>query len=116
MTAGTPKVFHRADLRNSFDKSRLDSAAASPSLNQSSIFFTLIWKLLREDAKKSIWSQSAWSVIGKGVNHVLGTNCKGCDQYVPIFNGRTGEIRTRDQRIKSPLLYRLSYRPICIAK
>ena len=27
-------------------------------------------------------------------------------------NGRTGEIRTRDQRIKSPLLYRLSYRPI----
>jgi hypothetical protein len=25
--------------------------------------------------------------------------------------GGSGEIRTRDQRIKSPLLYRLSYRP-----
>ena len=38
------------------------------------------------------------------VNHVSGTD--------PFENGRTGEIRTRDQRIKSPLLYRLSYRPI----
>ena len=26
-------------------------------------------------------------------------------------HGGSGEIRTRDQRIKSPLLYRLSYRP-----
>ncbi len=26
-------------------------------------------------------------------------------------NGGSGETRTRDQRIKSPLLYRLSYRP-----
>ena len=43
-----------------------------------------------------------WSV--PNVNHVSGTD--------PIENGRTGEIRTRDQRIKSPLLYRLSYRPI----
>ena len=34
---------------------------------------------------------------------------------VPLENGRTGEIRTRDQRIKSPLLYRLSYRPIFMA-
>ena len=34
------------------------------------------------------------------------------DRYGPAENGRTGEIRTRDQRIKSPLLYRLSYRPI----
>ena len=25
--------------------------------------------------------------------------------------GGSGETRTRDQRIKSPLLYRLSYRP-----
>ena len=25
--------------------------------------------------------------------------------------GRTSEVRTRDQRIKSPLLYRLSYSP-----
>ena len=32
-----------------------------------------------------------------------------------LENGRTGEIRTRDQRIKSPLLYRLSYRPIFMA-
>ena len=38
------------------------------------------------------------------VNYVVGTG--------PLENGRTGEIRTRDQRIKSPLLYRLSYRPI----
>ena len=42
-----------------------------------------------------------------GVKHVTGTD--------PIKNGRTGEIRTRDQRIKSPLLYRLSYRPIFMA-
>ena len=28
-----------------------------------------------------------------------------------ICYGGSGEIRTRDQRIKSPLLYRLSYRP-----
>ena len=26
--------------------------------------------------------------------------------------GGSAEIRTRDQRIKSPLLYRLSYRPV----
>ncbi len=45
------------------------------------------------------------------LNHVLGTNCKGCDQYVPLHLGGSGETRTRDQRIKSPLLYRLSYRP-----
>ena len=51
-----------------------------------------------------------WAV--KSVNHVLGILCKPCDRYIPLFNGRTGEIRTRDQRIKSPLLYRLSYRPI----
>ncbi len=50
-----------------------------------------------------------WAV--KSVNHVLGTSCKGCDQYVPFCNGGSGETRTRDQRIKSPLLYRLSYRP-----
>jgi len=40
--------------------------------------------------------------------------CKPCNRYTPLFNGRTGEIRTRDQRIKSPLLYRLSYRPIFV--
>jgi hypothetical protein len=45
-----------------------------------------------------------WSV--PDVNHVSG---------LPYENGRTGEIRTRDQRIKSPLLYRLSYRPIFMA-
>ncbi len=28
-----------------------------------------------------------------------------------LINGGSGETRTRDQRIKSPLLYRLSYRP-----
>ncbi len=27
------------------------------------------------------------------------------------MTGGSGETRTRDQRIKSPLLYRLSYRP-----
>ena len=29
-----------------------------------------------------------------------------------LDTGGSGEIRTRDQRIKSPLLYRLSYRPV----
>ena len=29
-----------------------------------------------------------------------------------IFHGGLGGIRTRDQRIKSPLLYRLSYQPV----
>ena len=28
-----------------------------------------------------------------------------------MYSGGSCEIRTRDQRIKSPLLYRLSYRP-----
>ena len=42
-----------------------------------------------------------WSV--PDVKHVSGT-------YLDITGG-SGEIRTRDQRIKSPLLYRLSYRP-----
>ena len=39
-------------------------------------------------------------------------NKKGfvCTQAFDYIGG-TGEIRTRDQRIKSPLLYRLSYRP-----
>ena len=49
------------------------------------------------------------------VNYVVGILCKPCDRYTPAENGRTGEIRTRDQRIKSPLLYRLSYRPIFMA-
>ena len=50
-------------------------------------------------------------MIGKGVNHVVGTGRKACVRYVPSDAGGSGEIRTRDQRIKSPLLYRLSYRP-----
>ncbi len=54
-------------------------------------------------------------MIGKGVNHVVGTGRKPCVRYAPLYIGRTGEIRTRDQRIKSPLLYRLSYRPIFMA-
>jgi hypothetical protein len=29
-----------------------------------------------------------------------------------FVSGGSGEIRTRDQRIKSPLLYQLSYRPV----
>lgn len=29
-----------------------------------------------------------------------------------LDSGGSGEIRTRDQRIKSPLLYQLSYRPL----
>ena len=49
------------------------------------------------------------------VNYVLGTECKLCVRYGPHEFGRTGEIRTRDQRIESPLLYRLSYRPIFMA-
>ena len=53
--------------------------------------------------------------LRKGLNHLLGMVCKPCDRYIPTENGRTGEIRTRDQRIKSPLLYRLSYRPIFMA-
>ena len=49
------------------------------------------------------------------VSYVVGTECKLFVRYGPCENGRTGEIRTRDQRIKSPLLYRLSYRPIFMA-
>ncbi len=37
--------------------------------------------------------------------------CKPCERFTPLFDGGSGETRTRDQRIKSPLLYRLSYRP-----
>ena len=50
-----------------------------------------------------------WAV--KSVNHVLGILCKPCDRFTPLCDGGSGETRTRDQRIKSPLLYRLSYRP-----
>ncbi len=46
------------------------------------------------------------------VLRVCAAKCKPCDWFTPLILGRTGEIRTRDQRIKSPLLYRLSYRPI----
>ena len=53
--------------------------------------------------------------LREGLNHLLGMVRKPCVRYGPTENGRTGEIRTRDQRIKSPLLYRLSYRPIFMA-
>ena len=33
------------------------------------------------------------------------------DTNEPGISGGSAEIRTRDQRIKSPLLYQLSYRP-----
>ena len=39
-------------------------------------------------------------MIGKGVNHVVGTGRKACVRYVPSDAGGSGEIRTRDQRIK----------------
>ena len=39
-------------------------------------------------------------MIGKGVNHVVGTGRKACVRYVPLDTGGSGEIRTRDQRIK----------------
>ena len=58
--------------------------------------------------EKSIWSKNLFGVSAiKSVNHVSGLHF--------LNFGRTGEIRTRDQRIKSPLLYRLSYRPIFMA-
>ena len=37
--------------------------------------------------------------------------CRALSELKPRNVGGSGEIRTRDQRIKSPLLYRLSYRP-----
>ena len=37
--------------------------------------------------------------------------CRAVLGLRPRYFGGSGEIRTRDQRIKSPLLYRLSYRP-----
>ena len=47
--------------------------------------------------------------------HLFGdTSCIGFKQIAATSfykNGGSGETRTRDQRIKSPLLYRLSYRP-----
>ena len=39
-------------------------------------------------------------LIGKGVNHVVGTGRKACVRYGPLILGGSGEIRTRDQRIK----------------
>ncbi len=44
-------------------------------------------------------------------NTVLSGKCKGVPEPGLDSFGGSGEIRTRDQRIKSPLLYRLSYRP-----
>ena len=43
-------------------------------------------------------------MIGKGVNHVVGTGRKACVRYVPSDAGGSGEIRTRDQRIKRAVL------------
>ncbi|MDH6504957.1 hypothetical protein M2126_002269, partial [Polynucleobacter sphagniphilus] len=34
---------------------------------------------------KPIWSQSIGDVIGKGVNHVVGTGRKACVRYVPLL-------------------------------
>ena len=48
-------------------------------------------------------------MIGKGVNHVVGTGRKACVRYVPEILGGPGRNRTTDTRIFSPLLYRLSY-------
>jgi hypothetical protein len=48
-------------------------------------------------------------VIGKGVNHAVGTGRKACVRYVPVFLGGPGRNRTTDTRIFNPLLYRLSY-------
>jgi hypothetical protein len=50
----------------------------------------------------------------KGIQYSVQTVILG-EWFKLAKNGRTGEIRTRDQRIKSPLLYRLSYRPIFMA-
>ncbi len=51
---------------------------------------------------------------GKNANTPYRAYLGYCPEWL-CENGRTGEIRTRDQRIKSPLLYRLSYRPIFMA-
>ena len=48
-------------------------------------------------------------MIGKGVNHVVGTGRKACVRYVPVILGGPGRNRTTDTRIFNPLLYRLSY-------
>ena len=48
-------------------------------------------------------------LIGKGVNHVVGTGRKACVRYGPVFLGGPGRNRTTDTRIFNPLLYRLSY-------
>ncbi|WP_216257230.1 hypothetical protein, partial [Polynucleobacter sp. AP-Melu-500A-A1] len=35
--------------------------------------------------RKPIWSQSIGDVIGKCVNHVVGTGRKACVRYVPLL-------------------------------
>jgi len=41
-------------------------------------------------------------VIGKGVNHVVGTGRKACVRYVPEILGGPGRNRTTDTRIFKP--------------
>ncbi len=48
--------------------------------------------------------RSGESVQSQSVNYVTGTICKVCVRYIPVYLGGSGEPRTRDQRIKSPLL------------
>ena len=51
-------------------------------------------------------------VAGDCVNGIGSWFGAGGNKYVGEFkNGRPGGVRTHDQRIKSPLLYQLSYRP-----
>jgi hypothetical protein len=52
--------------------------------------------------RKSIWSQSIGDVIGKGVNHVVGTGRKACVRYVPCIYGGPGRNRTTDTRKPDP--------------
>ncbi|MBU3631676.1 hypothetical protein, partial [Polynucleobacter sp. AP-Melu-500A-A1] len=54
--------------------------------------------------RKPIWSQSIGDVIGKCVNHVVGTGRKACVRYVPLCTGGSGEIRTRDQQYLGAML------------
>src|SRR5579859_3521445 len=47
----------------------------------------------------------------KSVTYVLGTFCYPCLRAEQRKNGEPGGTRTRDHRIKSAMLYQLSYRP-----
>jgi hypothetical protein len=71
---------------------------------------TLARALLKSDTVRNVF------LYGLGLSPTVTPVADVCGKERPYkLYGRTSEIRTRDQWIKSPLLYRLSYSPVLVS-